>query len=188
MRLLASLFLSLCLSSLMMAQNNDAQLNNGQITGSQIEIKTNQKVYNPRIASRRSAIIPGWGQIYNDSWWKVPILYTGLGVAIYFVDFNEGRRNFWLDEAANELAMDTPNDNLLRIYRRRADDWRKNRDLVILTIAGIYALQIIEASVDAHLKGFNVDENLALNVKPKIGVISNGAPYLGFGITLPIGK
>ena len=187
MRFTASLLL-FCLTSVALAQNSNAQLNNGQIKGSKIEIKTNKKFYNPRIASKRSAIIPGWGQIYNDSWWKVPILYTGLGVAVYFIDFNEGRRNFWLDEAAKELALDTPDENRLRVFRRRADDWRKNRDLVILTIAGIYALQIIEAAVDAHLKGFNVDEDLALNVKPKIGVISNGAPYLGFGITLPIGK
>lgn len=188
MRLFTSLTLCLLLSTPLLAQENNAVLDNGIITGKKIEVNPNQKYYNPRIASRRSAIIPGWGQIYNDSWWKVPILYTGFGVAAYFIGVNEGNRNDNLAFLAEEEAKTSPNANLIRIYSRRADNWRKNRDKVILTIVGIYALQIIEATVDAHLKGFNVDENLALNIKPKLGVISNGAPYLGFGVTLPIGR
>ncbi|OEK01606.1 hypothetical protein BFP97_08780 [Roseivirga sp. 4D4] len=188
MRLITSIALCLLLSLPSLAQDNNAVLENGIITGKEIKVNPNQKYYNPRIASSRSAIIPGWGQIYNDSWWKVPVLYTGFGVAIHFIGVNERNRNENLDFAAEELAKDIPNENLVRIYRRRADNWRKNRDLVILTMVGIYALQIIEAAVDAHLKGFNVDEDLALNIKPKLGVISNGAPYLGFGVTLPIGR
>lgn len=188
MRLLASIFLCSLFSTTVFGQDGNPVLENGIISGEKVEVNPNQKYYNPRIASKRSAIIPGWGQIYNDSWWKVPVLYTGFGVAIHFIGVNERNRNENLDFAAEELAKDTPNENLVRIYRRRADNWRKNRDLVILTMAGIYALQIIEAAVDAHLKGFNVDENLALNIKPKLGVISNGAPYLGFGVTLPIGR
>ncbi len=188
MRLFTLIVLCLTLSLPILGQESNPVLENGIITGKEVKVDPKQKYYNPRIASRRSAIIPGWGQIYNDSWWKVPVLYTGFGVAIHFIGVNERNRNENLDFAAEELAKDTPNQNLVRIYRRRADNWRKNRDLVILTMAGIYALQIIEAAVDAHLKGFNVDENLALNIKPKLGVISNGAPYLGFGVTLPIGR
>ncbi len=150
--------------------------------------KIQSKFYNPRVASKRSALIPGWGQIYNDSWWKVPVLYGGLGISLYFVNFNENNRNELLARADEELAQDIPDQNRLRVFRRQADQWRRNRDLVILTMFGIYGLQIIDAAVDAHLKGFNVDEDLALNLKPKFGVISNGSPYLGVGITLPIGK
>lgn len=188
MRFLNLIVLCSLLSTPIWAQEKNVVLDNSTITGEKIEVNPNQKYYNPRIASRRSAIIPGWGQIYNDSWWKVPILYTGFGVAAYFIGVNENNRNENLAFAEEELSKDIPNQNLIRIYRRRADNWRKNRDLVILTIAGIYALQIIEATVDAHLKGFNVDENLALNIKPKLGVISNGAAYVGFGVTLPIGR
>lgn len=188
MRSFTSFILCLLLSAPLLAQENNAVVDNGIITGKKIEVNPNQKYYNPRIASTRSAIIPGWGQLYNDSWWKVPILYTGFGVAVHFIGVNENNRNENLAFAEEESLKDIPNANLIRIYRRRADNWRKNRDLVILTMAGIYALQIIEAAVDAHLKGFNVDENLALTIKPKLGVISNGAPYLGFGVTLPIGR
>ena len=188
MRLIALFFFSICLVSTAMAQDTNVHLEDGQgIVGEQIDVKSPSKKYDPRKAARRSALIPGWGQIYNGTWWKVPMLYTGLGVAIHFVKFNDGRRKFWLNRASQELAKDNPNNNFLRIYRRRADQWRKNRDLVLIAIVGIYAFQIVEATVDAHLKGFNVDENLALNIKPKIGVIANGTPYLGLGITFSIG-
>ncbi len=188
MRLVASFFLLVITCSFAWSQDKNAVLNNGTIVGDPVIVKKEEKIYNPKKASSRSAIIPGWGQIYNDSWWKVPIIYGGFGLAIHFVGVNEGFRNDNLALVEQELAKDEPNDNLVRIYRRRADNWRKNRDLVFLTMAGLYALQIIDAAVDAHLKGFNVDENLALNIKPKLGVISNGAAYIGVGITLPIGK
>lgn len=151
------------------------------------QLKIRSKTYNPRTASKRSALIPGWGQIYNDSWWKVPVIYTSFGVSLYFVYYNDSQ----FHEAKTLLAEERAGNmdaNRIRVFSRVADSWRRNRDLVVLTMAGIYALQIIDATVDANLKGFNVDEDLALNLKPKFGVISNGAPYLGVGITLPIGK
>ena len=80
---------------------------------------------------------------------------------------------------------ETISENKLRVFRSNADYWRKNRDLVFLTTLAIYGLNIIEASIDAHLKGFNVNDNLA-NFKPKVGVINNGSPYLGVGVTIPI--
>lgn len=157
-----------------------------------IKIKKPRKFYDPKVASKRSAIIPGWGQIYNDSWWKVPILYGGFALSFYYIDFNNQQRIFYEDQVktlvADQAAGITINENLLRVSRRRADTWRKNRDLLYLITIGVYALNIVEASIDAHLKGFDVDENLGLNLKPKLGIINNGVPYLGFGITLPIGK
>jgi len=167
------------------------QTNRGIIEGQEIEVDDrSQKFYDPKIASRRSAIIPGWGQIYNDSWWKVPILYAGLGVCIYYIDFNHEQFKDFQSQIEDELALppDQQDPNRLRFLQRNADTWRKNRDLVFLTTLGVYALQILEASIDAHLKGFNVDEELALNLKPKVGIINSGVPYVGVGITLPIGK
>ncbi len=157
-----------------------------------IKLKKPRKFYDPKVASRRSALIPGWGQIYNDSWWKVPILYGGLGLSIYFIDFNNRQRIGFENRVRELVDMQNMgvaiNQNELRINRRQADEWRKNRDLLYIVTLGVYALNIVEAAIDAHLKGFDVDENLGLNLKPKLGVINSGAPYLGFGITLPIGK
>lgn len=188
MRFSISFFLLFTILSPALAQKEVENSESLLITGEQIELKPTKKYYDPRIASTRSAIFPGWGQIYNDSWWKAPIIYAGFGLAIHFVGLNERNRNLNLESAAFELAQAVPNQNRIRVFRQRADGWRKNRDLVILGIIGGYALQIIEASVDAHLKGFDVDENLALNLKPKLGSISNGTPYVGFGFTLPIGR
>lgn len=167
------------------------QTNRGVIDGQQVAVdKAPRKFYDPKVASTRSAIIPGWGQIYNDNWWKVPILYAGFGVSIYFIQYNHDQFKDFERLAEEELAKPSleQDQNALRFYQRNTDYWRRNRDLVFLTTLGIYGLQIIEASIDAHLKGFDVDEELALNIKPKIGVINNGAAYLGFGITLPIGQ
>jgi hypothetical protein len=158
----------------------------GVIDGEQIETQTGpRREYNPKVAARRSAIIPGWGQVYNGSWWKVPIIYGGLGACIYFIDYNNQQYRFYVDALE---GGDLTDPNQVRQAQRLADYWRRSRDLVFLTTIGVYALQILEASIDAHLKGFDVDEQLALNIKPKIGVINNGVPYIGAGITLAIGK
>ncbi len=187
MRLIVFVVMLFISSNLLLAQE-EVQGDTLQIEKlSKRQLKIRSKVYDPRVASQRSAMIPGWGQIYNDSWWKVPILYTSFGVSVYFIYFNDSQYH----EAKTLLSEERNggNDpNRIRVFSRVADNWRRNRDLVVLTMAGIYALQIIDATVDANLKGFNVDEDLALNLKPKLGVISNGAPYLGVGITLPIGK
>ena len=183
---------------LLMAQLATAQqetvINTGRgiAIGDTVKLKPPRKYYDPKIASRRSALLPGLGQIYNDSWWKVPILYIGLGVTAYYIQFNNHKWKTNRDLVRNLVEMQNNgvaiNTNELRSARRLADFWRQNRDLLYLTTVGIYALNIIEAAIDAHLKGFNVDENLGLNFKPKLGVINNGAPYMGIGITLPIGN
>jgi hypothetical protein len=159
------------------------------IEGDTIQPSRLRKEYDPRRASSLSAMLPGLGQIYNDSWWKVPIIYTGIGFAIYYIDVNNDNRILATDEVKNILAQQAAgeviSENRLRAFRRQADFWRKNRDLVILTLIGVYGLNIIDASIDAHLKGFNVSDNLA-TFKPKMGAISNGTPYVGIGIIIPI--
>lgn len=159
-------------------------------TTKQVKLKAPKKFYDPKVASRRSALLPGLGQIYNDSWWKVPILYGGFALTIYYIDFNNRQRLTW-EGLAKELIQQqidgqTIDTNALRVYRRRADTWRRNRDLLYLVTVGVYVLNIAEAAIDAHLKGFDIGENLG-QLKPKLGVINNGAPYLGFGFTIPIG-
>ncbi len=191
MRLSIIILLVALTTSQLIAQDT-LKTSRGVIDGEVIDIEKQgpRKIYDPKVATRRSAIIPGWGQIYNDSWWKVPILYAGFGALIYYIDFNQEQFKFFEDLAAQELAKPPAeqDENALRFYQRNADVWRKNRDLVFLSTLGLYGLQVLEATIDAHLKGFNVNEELALNIKPKFGVINNGTPYVGFGITLPIGK
>lgn len=188
LRFISVLFFLGCPLLLSAQDEKEIVLQGGIATGDTIEIKAPKKFYDPKIASKRSAFIPGWGQIYNDSWWKVPIIYGGFGIALYYVNFNNEQRLTFLDLLAEERAKPSPDPNRIRIFSRQADTWQRNRDLVIVTMLGIYLLQIVEATVDAHLKGFNVDEELALNLKPAIGSFNQTQPFVGFKLTLPIGR
>tara|TARA_R110001592_G_scaffold210482_1_gene462002 strand:+ start:82 stop:660 length:579 start_codon:yes stop_codon:yes gene_type:complete len=172
-----------------MAQDPTEIMDKGLVEGDTVPEIELRKEYDPKKASTLSAIFPGLGQIYNDSWWKAPIIYVGMGTAIYFIDYNNEERKYFTRKAEILIEQqkngETISENELRVYRSNADYWRKNRDLVFLTTLAIYGLNIIEASIDAHLKGFDVSDNLA-SFKPKIGVINSGTPYIGVGVTIPI--
>ncbi len=98
----------------------------------------------------RSAIIPGWGQIYNESYWKVPIVWGITGWLVYvWVDNN----NLYKDNRT--LFLKTGDDR----YKRFRDFYRDQRDQFAIYIVLTYFLNLVDAYVDAHLFDFNVDEN-----------------------------
>jgi hypothetical protein len=69
----------------------------------------------------------------------------------------------------------------LRIIK---DGYRRNRELSILSVLGIWGLQIIEANVTAHLKTFDVSEDLSLKLRPNL----LSSPFgTNWGLTLEIG-
>jgi hypothetical protein len=131
----------------------------------------------PSRAAFYSAVLPGLGQAYNKKYWKIPIIYAALGTGIYFYSNNNKEykryRNayksrlagfetdeFWgIDSDGNPI--DTPRitkDGLIRAQKQ----FKRNKELSLLVTIGIYALNIIDANVDAHLLQYNVDENLAI--------------------------
>ena len=136
------------------------------------EKKINKKaIYgNARKATIMSAILPGLGQAYNKKWWKVPIVYAGLGGFGYLFYYNQSRFNYYsknlraeYDEDPGTLnETDYTGDQLLVLK----NDHRKYRDLGIIGLAAIYALNIIDANVDAHLKTFDVSDDLSLKIRP----------------------
>ena len=65
---------------------------------------------------------------------------------------------------------------------RNVDYWRQNRDLTLLLLLGIYALNLVDANVDAHLSGFDISEDLTLKVAPQIGTLS-ASTSMGFSLT-----
>lgn len=131
----------------------------------------------PSRAAFYSAILPGLGQAYNKKYWKIPLVYAALGTGIYFYIDNTKEYNRYRDAYKSRLAgkdtdefwgtdiennpFSTPqisNDALIRAQKALS----KNREISLLVTIGIYALNIIDANVDAHLLQYNVDENLAL--------------------------
>lgn len=123
----------------------------------------------PARAAFYSAVLPGLGQAYNKKYWKIPIVYGGLGAGIYFYTWNNKKYHEFRDEYKARLDGTTKqgvhpiygnltNDGLIRGQKYH----QRNRDLSALITAGIYILNIIDANVDAHLLQFNVNENLSI--------------------------
>ncbi|MEY3644363.1 MAG: hypothetical protein RLZZ207_1058 [Bacteroidota bacterium] len=139
----------------------------------------------PKKATMLSAILPGAGQVYNGKTWKVPILYAGILTDVYFIQYNHKRYERFRD-ALFALDKGEPNQfpSLNRASLvRNVDYWRQNRDLTLLLMLGIYALNLVDANVDAHLSGFDISEDLTLKIAPQIGTLS-ASSTTGLSFTL----
>jgi len=130
------------------------------------------KLHSPKLATIMSACIPGLGQVYNKKYWKVPLVYAGFGVIGYSIKTNGDKYNKF--HTAYVERMDNDTTTIDKIYlgysnadiKIRNDYYRRNRDLSYIFGVIWYVLNILDATVDAHLFFFNIDDNLSLNVKP----------------------
>jgi hypothetical protein len=162
--------------------------NNTQAARDSIEKRMHRNYHR---ATLYSAILPGAGQVYNKKYWKVPIIYAALGISAYAFFYNKS----WYNKCQYALTVTidggdintvdpelkpfvTANDqNGIITYR---DSFRKNQDYSVLFFLLFYGLNIVDATVDAHLKDFNVNSDLSFKVKP---MFIPGANPVG-GITL----
>jgi Family of unknown function (DUF5683) len=149
-----------------------------------IDIESYAKRYNPRKALLYSAIMPGMGQVYNKKYWKLPLVYGGFGVGYYFIKtYQEGylrqREELFiiLDKKANPSAYPstgtgsatnlTSSQGLTEAgVRTYINKYRRERDYWVLLTGIWYALQLIDAHVDAHLKEFDLNPQLKVSVEP----------------------
>lgn len=125
----------------------------------------------PSKAAFLSAVLPGMGQVYNKRYWKVPIVWGAMGTGIYAYSWNKKKYDSYRTEYKKRLANDPDlNPKYTRLSNTQLIDAQKyhqrNKDLSLLITVGLYALNIIDANVDSHLKQFNV--NGKLTVKPEI--------------------
>ena len=139
----------------------------------------------PKKVTLLSAVLPGAGQVYNNKSWKVPILYAGILTDLYFINYNHRRYESF---RAALFALDKKEPNQFPSLNRASlvrnvDYWRQNRDLTLLLLLGIYALNLVDANVDAHLSGFDISEDLALQVAPQLGTVS-ASNSMGVSLTL----
>jgi len=125
----------------------------------------------PAKAAFYSAVLPGLGQAYNKKYWKIPIVYGALGSGIYFYEsnntnFNRARTAFKLRINEKPDEFDGLNGNIFLskdALISAQKSYKKDRDLSLLVTIGLYVLQIVEASVNAHLLQHNVDSNLSVS-------------------------
>ena len=157
-----------------------------------------EQIHSPKKAAIYSAILPGLGQAYNKKYWKIPIVYAGFGTIGYFIGWNN--KNYQtmkqayidltdgnphegshLDLLPPRYDLDDPNDyaNFKTALNKQQDYYRRNRDLLIITIVGFYGLNIIDASVDAHLFDFDIGEDLTFNWQP---AMQNNNSHLVYGV------
>jgi hypothetical protein len=150
--------------------------------------KAKKKRSEPGKAALRSAIIPGWGQAYNKKYWKLPIVYGALAIPVIAFNYN----NTWYQKTREAYEIKYTQDTArydeidpslqplstesLQIYR---NEFRQNMDFSVLAFLIIWGLQVADAAVDAHLKSFNISDDLSLKVKPNISPgMSNGVSLI----------
>jgi hypothetical protein len=157
---------------------------------------TGVKKYNPNIAIRRSAMVPGWGQITNKKYWKVPLVYGALvttGVIFFrnIDQYRDSREAYILatdGDPSNDFQIKQPyfavkdQPDRIRVFRNSV---RQNIDYSVLFFIAFWGLNVADAAVDAHLKTFDVSDELSLQFKAGYSPIANTN---GVAIVLNIGK
>jgi hypothetical protein len=138
-------------------------------------IKSYAKRYNPRKALLYAAVAPGLGQVYNKKYWKLPLVYGGFYlIGKNISDINKlyvEYKNYLFYNIENNYGDTTPNPVIKLTtpqLRRFVDKARRERDLWVIVMGGMYLLQMVDAHVDAHLKEFDLNPNLKVKVEPSI--------------------
>ncbi len=140
----------------------------------------------PSKAAFYSAVLPGLGQAYNKRYWKIPIIYAGMATGVYFYLQNDKDYTRFRDAYKRRLAGytddefwgtgETPlvsNDRLIDAQKTL----KRNKDLSIVVTVAFYLLNIVDANVDAHLKQFNVNEDLSVQPNIDFNSVNTQANY-----------
>lgn len=136
-----------------------------------------KKKHNPRLATRRSAIIPGWGQAYNREYWKIPLVYGALAVPASLFAYN----NKWYQRTRDAYNILVNEGDTARIYpdlknigaanlQSFRNQFRKDRDYSALFFLLVWGINVVDATVFGHLKEFNVSDDLSLRIQPDFNI------------------
>ncbi|POY36563.1 hypothetical protein C3K47_09310 [Solitalea longa] len=147
----------------------------------------------PNTAVFRSAVVPGLGQIYNQRYWKLPIIYGGFVALGYAINFNQKYYNEFVNEyilrtdgdpssIPNPDYKNAPDEQIISVK----DFYKRNRDISIIGTVALYAAQVIDAYVDAELSNFDVSDDLSLKIGPSINqsFAYRGMPSYSVGLSL----
>lgn len=187
--------LFLCL--LFVGYNLQAQLIDADTTKVIKKEAAQENIHSPKKATIYSAVLPGLGQAYNKKYWKIPLVYIGFGAIGYFIKWNNDNyqisKHAYKDLTDNnpdtkfyetldafkyyDLNNATSRANFQDGLDKRQQYYRRNRDLLVISMAGFYGLQIIDAGVDAHLFNFDMSDDLTLNWQPSMIQFNNERIY-----------
>ena len=190
--------------------NLEAQEFNVPKDSLKISVSRQKKVLSPKKASIYAALFPGLGQVYNGKYWKLPIVYGGYAGLVYVLGWNNNQYNDFFDgyrtiskyETVQQMSK-ADKDYLNNLFRYPSlnlnnypsqfstlktqlkggkDYYRRSRDLSIIFIAALHVLSIIDASVDANLFDFDINDNLSMHVDQMPMNYGNGPHVIGVNV------
>jgi hypothetical protein len=134
--------------------------------------------HSPAKAALFSAVLPGLGQAYNHKYWKIPIVYVGLGAMTYFIIFNQQQYNTY--NSALKIRTNGGIDPYYNIYTTDAlisarDYYHRFRDLSVIGFAAFYLLNVVDAEVDAQLFTFNISDDISMRFSPQVNTYAIGS-------------
>ncbi|MES2796766.1 MAG: DUF5683 domain-containing protein [Bacteroidota bacterium] len=157
------------------------------------KIKTPFKI-NPKLATKKSAMIPGWGQAYAKQYWFIPIIYAGFGASTFGILYNGKRyqilkKAYFETSAANALDPTITKGKItlnkvdyelsIANLKQYTNYFRRNRDLSWLSIPVVWAVNVLEINVAAHLKSFDLSDDISMKFEPSFEPTVTGMPSLG---------
>lgn len=182
--ILAVFLLAICFSAVAQEdQKEDKKKNPNNVPTEELTVEAGSIIkdpidpLSPARAAFYSAVLPGLGQANNKKYWKIPIVYAGLGIGIYFYIDNNKEYNRYRDAYKRRLAGFEDDEFYGTVTTDGLEEAQKqfgrNREISLLVTLAIYALNIIDANVDAHLLQYNVDDNLSLKPHYKLNEFDN---------------
>lgn len=163
--------------------------NEVHISSRDTAIAVKPKSHSAKKALLYSALLPGLGQAYNKKYWKMPIIYAGLGVMVYFIITNN--RQY----VAMQNALLTRSSGGIDLYQQYSttqlttlrDQWHYNRDLSVVGATLVYALNLLDAEVDGQFFSFNMSDDISAHFTPTISSVAaisgfTAAPAIAFVI------
>ncbi len=142
----------------------------------------------PHKATMLSALLPGLGQAYNRQIWKAPIYYGAFVAIGHMIYTNDRLYNVFRQSLFAEVDNDPTTVNPFPRFqetslRRNTDNFRRNRDYMIIIASFVYLLNIADAHIGAHLREFDINDELAIDYQPTVGTLG-GFAYAGVGVTI----
>ncbi len=190
--------------------NLEAQEINVPKDSLKISILKQKKVLSPKKASIYAALFPGLGQVYNGKYWKLPIVYGGYAGLIYVLGWNNNNYNDYFDayktmskyQTVDQMSKAdkdylnslfnipywnlTINPTRFETFKTQLksgkDFYRRSRDMSVIMIAALHVLSIIDASVDANLSDFEINDDLSMHVEPMPFNFNNGPQVIGINV------
>lgn len=129
------------------------------------------EIHSPHKATMYSALVPGLGQVYNKKYWKLPIIYGATGILIYAFNYNNDQynkyKNAYADMDAGEIT-EFEGITEISVLIRAKDGYKRDRNLNVISLGAVYLLNVVDATVDAHLFDYEITDDLSLNVQPTL--------------------